>query len=793
MRWGTTMPNDELEIEKRALALLERILALPEDEREDWLNANRPDDPAVETRLRKLLKSENVAGGLIETGGMGAMSDWESPPERVGAYAIEEQIGEGGMGAIFRGRRDAGDFDHEVAIKLIRPGALTDALIERFERERQTLAGLSHPHIARLYDGGTTNDGNPYIIMEYIEGMPIVKWADAQRLDLDARMALFETVCEAVRFAHQNLIVHRDLTPSNVLVTPEGEPKLIDFGIAKPPEFKEAEAGNTKGSLTGLSLTPGFAAPERISGAPTTTLTDIYSLGKLLKLLAVRWADDGDIAAIIAKATADDPDERYLSTDALLDDVKRFRSVRPLAARGGGRRYLLGKFYQRNRAPVIAGALTVIVLIGALLGTLYAYNQAERERARAERSFAATREIATTMLFDVYDAVDAVPGSTVARELLASTAQRYLDALSREPGASVDVRLEVGRGYIRLADVMGGIGGGTLGQREEAMENYRRADELLTALLAEHPDNEAVALALAEARTARSDTTVMFTDEVDQGREFAVHARSVLDRECEDADACALQRARTYVAEAHNLYWAEELDEAIAATGSAIAELDSLSPRIREGEAAVRARAGAYRVKGDALYHLDDVEGSVRELGVASRLLREGIARGLDSADMQRDLAVVEWTRGGSLDEAGRQDEAIEALNRSYRISQRLVEADPDDRGGFRFLAVIGGQRALTLSSAGRFQEAIAGANASLAVRRQLSDEQPDEQGFFRDVAIQLNGLGDIYQRAGQRAQACRYYRETVMQFDALAERWGMTDFDRNDTYARAREALRSC
>ncbi|WP_299322391.1 serine/threonine-protein kinase [Parasphingopyxis sp.] len=786
------MGQDDLSLEQRALALLERLLALPENEREQWLQDNRPDDPEVETRVRTLLASAD-AGDAIETGGAGRMYTWDNPPERVGAYAVEEQIGEGGMGAVFRGRRDAGDFDHEVAIKLIRPGALSDSLIERFERERQILAGLSHPHIARLYDGGTSDDGNPYIIMEYIEGMPIVKWVDAEGLELDARMALFEQVCEAVRFAHQNLIVHRDLTPSNVLVTPEGQPKLIDFGIAKPPEPDTQQDDSGKGSLTGLSLTPGFAAPERLAGAPTTTLSDIYSLGKILNLLVPRWSGNADLAAMIAKATETEPEDRYLSTDALLDDVQRFRSDRPIAARKGGRGYLLGKFYQRNKVSVLAGMAALVVLIGALIGTVYAYNQAERERIRAESSFAATRAIANTMLFDVYDAVDAVPGSTAARELLASTAQSYLDTLSRDPDAPADVRLEVGRGYMRLADVMGGVGGGTLGQREEAMENYRRADEILTALLEEDPDNEAVALALAEARISRSNVTVMFTDEYDVGRDYATSARSILDRQCAAADDCVLQRARTHISEGHNLYWNEEPAEAVAAADRAIEELDRGSEVFRASEQAVRARASAYRIKGDALYYLDDVEGSVRELGVASQLLRDGIASGLDSVDMQRDLAVVEWTRGGSLDEAGMQTEAIEALNRSYRISQRLVEADSDDRGGFRFLAVVGGQRALTLSSAGRYPEAIEGANASLAVRRQLSQEQPDEVGFFRDVAIQLNGLGDIYARAGQAGQACRYYRETIAQFDALDARWGMSDFDRNDTYARAQEALQNC
>ncbi|WP_299323873.1 protein kinase [Parasphingopyxis sp.] len=787
------MSADDIAIEKQALALLEQILIVPESEREAWLTDNRPEDPKVEARLRKLLESAGVADGLIETGGMGTMSDADDPPERVGAYAIEGLIGEGGMGAVFRGRRDAGDFDHEVAIKLIRPGALTPALIERFERERQILAGLSHPHIARLYDGGTSDDGNPYIIMEYIEGMPIVKWADSERLDLDARMALFETVCEAVRFAHQNLIVHRDLTPSNVLVTPEGQAKLIDFGIAKPPELEDGQGGNSKGSLTGLSLTPGFAAPERIAGAPTSTLTDIYSLGKLLKLLVVRWMGDGDIAAIVAKATADEPDSRYLSTDALLDDVQRFRSGRAVAARGGGRAYVLRKFVSRQKFAVAAIAAIVLLLVGGLTVSLIGFGQARTAQAEAEARFGEVREMANTLLFDIYDSAESVPGTTETRRMLAATGQRYLDALAADPDAPVDVRLEAGRGYTRLADVMGGAGGGNLGLRDEALANYERADEILTALYEAYPTNEDVALALANLRYRRSLAMVHITSEYERGMAFAQSIGPILDRACEDRDQCVLLRAQAFVLEGENLHWLERPDDALARYDRALAEIEGMSADFRQTEDAVRAEARAYFLKSRAFYAQEDFEETVRQTETAAQLLIDAQERDMVSPGLDRDLAGVEFVRGGTLNDLERTAEALPALNRAHAIMQRLVAADPEDMGSLRLLAVAGGTRALTLASAGDYEQAIEGGRAALDIRQRLASQHPDQVGFFRDVAIQLKDLGDIYSRSGRVSDACRYWRRAIEQFDTLDRRWGLSDFDRNFAYAQAQESLNSC
>ncbi len=786
------MNEEERQREQRTLSLLEEILELPSGERQAFLARETEDDPRLRDRLASLSGSIDSVSEQIVTGGAIGDSAPERMPERVGAYRIIEMLGQGGMGAVFRAERDTGDFEHEVAIKLVRPGALSDTLIARFERERQILAQLAHPNIARLFDGGTTGEGEPFIVMEYIEGVPLAKWAEQQDLGLDARMTLFGQVCEAVRFAHQNLIIHRDLTPSNVLVTPEGTPKLIDFGIAKPPDGEE-EQNDGKGSLTGLSLTPGFAAPERVSGAPATTLTDIYSLGKLLAILVEPWKTDPDISAIVAKAAADDPDDRYRSADALIDDLERLRDGRPVGAREGGRSYVLRKFLVRQKFAVAAFATILVLLVAGLTATAIGFQRAQVARTEAEARFSEVRELANTLLFDVYDAVKNVPGSTAARQMLASTAQRYLDTLAEDPRAPFDVRFEAGRGYMRLADVMGGVGGGTLGLRDEAMANYERADEILTALHEENPRSEPVALALAELRYARSNTMVHIAEDMEQGLIFARTIRSILDRDCADRDRCILLRAQSYIAEGQNLHWLEQLDEANAAYDRALSLATTIGPAGRRDVNALRVEAQAHRLKASTLYYLEKPEESVREAGLAVALLNGAIERGLSNPDVERDLAIVEWDRGGTLDELGRMDEAIAALDNAYDIMQRQVAADSEDEGSLRLLAVVGGQRALTLSSAGRFREAIEGAEASLAIRRRLSGAQPGEPGFFRDVIIQLNGLGEIHQSAGNRAAACRYFRATVEQFDTLDRRWEMSDFDRGDTYARASENAGNC
>jgi serine/threonine-protein kinase len=507
-------------LEARALALLDEALEQPSADRGRWMKDRIGADTTLGARLEALLAAADRRGSELMTGGAGEGLELD-PPERIGAYRLVERLGQGGMGAVYRAERDAGDFKHAVAIKIIRPGVLSEALVERFQRERQTLADLAHPHIARLFGGGETVDGQPFIIMELVDGRSITDWAEGRRLDASARLALFLDACEAVRFAHQNLIVHRDLTPSNVLVTPEGAVKLIDFGIARPPEDKRLAAID---ALAAMSLTPGFAAPERIAGETGSTLVDVYSLGRLLQELMAALPDDADIVAIADKATRADPSDRYPSVDALIEDVRRHLDGRPVSARGGGRRYALTKFIRRHSRAVAASATGLGLLVAALAVTLVAYAAAERARAAEAERFQQVRALATWMLFDHNDRLARTPGNTAARVRLAAEAQRYLSVLAAGRHVGADVRLDTARGFIRLAQIQGVPPDPNFGEHAKAKESLAQADRALDALA---KDGAAPAVIAPErARIAAYGALIAVQADKDTGRAKQLIAQS---------------------------------------------------------------------------------------------------------------------------------------------------------------------------------------------------------------------------------------------------------------------------
>ena len=242
--------------ESHAMKLFAEALLQPKENREIWLNEKCNGDSKLQRRVRSLLLVDDSGSNALRTGAAHEDIFDDPPPERAGAYRLGRLIGRGGMGAVYEGVRDTGDFELKAAIKIIRPGILSESLVERFERERQILATLNHPNIANLLDGGTLDDGSPFIIMEYVEGEGIVDWADEMDLSFERRLDVFRQVCDAVQHAHQNLIIHRDITPSNILITKDGQAKLIDFGIAKPQaddEFYQIDNGSSGNSLASMS------------------------------------------------------------------------------------------------------------------------------------------------------------------------------------------------------------------------------------------------------------------------------------------------------------------------------------------------------------------------------------------------------------------------------------------------------------------------------------------------------------------------------------------------------------
>jgi serine/threonine protein kinase len=501
------------------MALLDRLFdeasQLPVEERAAFLDRNCP-DPEVRAEVESLLP--HAASGNTSTPAfsnvVGAAAAMVQHSERqdsmVGPYRIVGLIGEGGMGAVYEGVRDDDQFRKRVAIKTLRIGLRTEPVLRRFLQERQILAELEHPNIARLLDGGTAADGTPYIVMERIDGEPLTAFAEKRMLSIRQKLELFRQIAAAVQYAHQKLIVHRDLKPGNILVDADGVPKLLDFGIAK---LLDAElAGAEALTATGFQMmTPDYASPEQVQGKQVTVASDIYSLGAVLyELLSgarphgLKTYDPaeiaekvclkevtapsmqghaalrGDLDTIVLKAMQKDPARRYPSVEQFGDDIRRYLEGLPVLARPDSTMYRMGKFVRRNWIALSAATAVVAALTAGIAVSMY---QARLARER----FELTRALANRFLFDFHKEIANIPGSTKAQQMVINTAVEYLDKLSKTAGTDAVILEDMAQAYTKLAAVQGG--GMTLmaARFKDALASQQRAVEFQRRLAAIDP------------------------------------------------------------------------------------------------------------------------------------------------------------------------------------------------------------------------------------------------------------------------------------------------------------------
>jgi len=773
---------DDLERERRALALFEALADLDEAGRAALIAREAADDALLEARVRSLLAAERSA--KLRTGGAWDFDDDEALPERIAAYRITARIGQGGMGSVYRGERAAGDFDHVVAIKVIKPGLLSEALTERFRRERQTLAQLAHPHIAQLFDGGEMPDGAPYIVMEHVDGQSLQRWVEETKPDRTARLAMFTTICRAVGFAHRNLVVHRDLTPSNVLVTRDGTPKLIDFGIAKAPDLAEA-VETTRPSIGSLSLTPGYAAPERMTSATVSTAADIYSLGKLLGWLLP--AQDGELKAIIARATADDPLARYATAEALAGDAEAWSRGLPVSAMGGGRGYVARKFVRRHRVALAAGALALLLLIAALVYALIA-------RAEAEARFEQTRSIAKTLLFETFDEVSKTPGSTKARQQLAETGLRYLDALAAIPNAPRDVRLEAGQGFLRLGEVVGGGQAGGLGRYKDGAALLARAEDLLKPLHEQAPDDVEVARAYAALLLEQSGTNLYNHGEIKLAREQAKQAQAILEPLARrDARLAGLYLTALH-AEGDTHEWEDDYPVARGIHERAEAFAESLPRPLQQSREVRVARSTNLRLLGEAYHKLKQpaLARAVLERGVA--LNRDLVTAAPDDPALLRKLinslryaAVVHRTNM-------RDEDARQTIAEAATLAEQLSARDPNDSGALHLLGLVKEVQAQVLADLKRFPESYAVGDAVIAAHRRIVSLADNAPGARRSLAAALRTTGGNHYNGRDYAGACTLWREALGTYRDLDKAGALSDADRKGSFAEMTDYVaRAC
>ncbi len=765
-RWPIPLTGSDPTLERRVLDLFQVLLDLPENERVPWVEAHSDIGSPLRTRLMAMLAGDRLAN--MRTGGAGDMIVDERLPERIGAYRITGLIGQGGMGAVYRGERMTGDFDHVAAIKLIRPGALSDTLVERFQRERQTLASLSHPGIARLFDGGETDKGDPYIVMEFVDGMPLATWIEQAAASKAERTALFLDICSAVGFAHQNLIVHRDITPSNILVANDGTAKLIDFGIARPPVADVDAAPSARKSLVGLSLTPGYAAPERIAGEAATTLSDVYSLGILLDRLI---DNDADLKAIIARASATDPVDRYPTVDALADDVRAWRDGHPVVARKGGLRYAVGKFVGRHRLGVAIFLGVLLLVVGSLATTLYSYADAEKARSAEVRRFAQLRSLAGFMLFDLNDRLRNVPGNTAARASLAAEAQKYLSGLAVTSADNPALRLETANGLIELARVQGSPLEPNLALIPDMVSNLQRAEKLLADLGPEAARTPAVSAAITRVGAFRALIEI-------NGKSNAKGSEQYLRLAGAALDYVPVERRNDSWFEARRFYrWArleflnieERVPEIFTEASALEAEIADWSADEDKSLDVVFDRALVAYFRGNAQYTAKSGDYGTAQFMRADRLF------GVVEATRRDDPAILYlmgWNSfTGSLGAAaaGQQALSTDWAIKANDLATRLLKLDAFDDASVVLARYAAETLAMDLANRGKYPEAIAAQQDVIA--REKARLIRDGGGLGFNLAFSEMILGTIGQAAGNRNLACTNWHSAEMRYAGIEKK----------------------
>ena len=643
-------------------------------------------DPEVRAEVRSLLENAGEGPTVAQVILQSMASADEVAGRRIGHYRLLRRLGQGGQGTVFEGVRDDGTFHRRVAIKLIKWDIDSAAARERFRQERQILAAIEHPYVARLLDGGETEAGAPYLVMEFVQGQPLIKatadWSRRRKLEL------FLKICEAVEHAHRNLVVHRDLKPANIMVTESGDPKLLDFGIAK---LLNPGANLTQ---TGLAaLTPDYASPEQVRGEPITTASDVYSLGVILyQLLSGRKpysletatlldmervicqqppASPGlgdELDQIVLMALRKEPQRRYPGASRFAEDIVRYLEYRPVLAQPDSMGYRTAKFLRRNWLSV-GGSAAILATLAAGL----AVNAVEQRRTA--RRFNEVRQLANTFLFDFHDEIARVPGTIKAREMIVTTALKYLSSLEADAGADSDLQWEIAQAYAKVAKVQGSTTSPSLRKPAEGMKSFDRALAIGRPLFEQHllnadQSNRFVNLLLDAVVAARAFKR---HDAVDLARE-AVAKSAAADRPNRSR---ALGELAISLGERGDLKGAEaSLQEVLRVSRENLALDPSLPTRRRLGVSLVNLAASQARLSEFAAARQSALEG----VTILRRLASESPA---DPA--LRRWAFLALTQlgdvvgAGDAPSIGQYEEAADYYEQGIALLDPLIAADPKD------------------------------------------------------------------------------------------------------------------
>ncbi len=700
---------------------------------------------------------------------------------RLGAYRLVAEIGRGGMGIVYEAQRDDDEFDRRAAIKIL-PAWSAAPVVERFRFERRVLAGLDHPGIAKLLDAGSTSDGMPYLVMELVDGQPIDAWCDAHKTSVRARVALVEKVCTALAYAHQRLVVHRDVKAANILVTAAGEPKLLDFGIST---LLATDGSATTGlTQTGHhSYTPEFASPEQIRGERVTTASDVYSLGVVLYRLlgdrapyvlrglstleAIRVVCEvepppmhtvapperqtvlrGDLDRIVAKALRKVPQERYGTVVELAADLRAWQEGRPVTAAPQSIAYRVRRFVHRNRGKVAVAVALLLTLVAGVAATAWQARVAAVERDKAQQRFRQVREMSRALIFDIHDALRTVPGTTEPRRLLLDRAVQFLDGLAAGAGADNALKLELAEGYRRLGTVQGTESTDNLGDTAAARGSLAKATRLLDEIRRADPKAQEP---LIMAVDTYGDLALLESDAAAASRADATRLALLGELERQNpTDVDSLMDIADGYSNA-GIFRAEhrELDGARRYYGDAVRIYEAIVAR-----SVPRARwTRPYTL---ALKRLGAVEMVKGALADSERHYRQALA--LEMEQLRADPTNLQWPfertytlsdLGLLAQRQGRRDEAIRLWTEARGIRAQALADDPKNVRRLHAMAVITVRLGRIHLDGGDFAQAEACFREEASLRERLVAAQPGQRLRLIDLAwARVNLATSLLRRA---------------------------------------------
>jgi serine/threonine protein kinase len=792
------------------------LQALDQDpeQRERFLVQQCDGDFALLERIHALLASDRQAASagfwISSALEVEAARAAQQPDNRVGqtlgAYKILNAISSGGMGTVYLAARDDAEFHMRVAVKVIKRGMDSDLIVQRFRTERRILAQLEHPNIARLLDGGTTPDGSPYLVMEYVEGQPLDQYVDEHHLSISERLQLFRTVCAAVKYAHQNLVIHRDLKPGNILVTNEGIPKLLDFGIAKLL-CPDQTAGASERTVALPFMTPEYASPEQVRGEPITTLSDVYSLGVLLYRLLTgyppyrlktRLPDEianavcnqepgkpstaagrdesgdsirlrrrlrGDLDNIVLMALRKEQGRRYASVELLSEDIRRHLVGLPVTAHHDSLRYRAGKFVTRNRMAVAAATLLLLSLIGGIVGTSWQAHVASVQRARAERRFNDAKKLANSILIEFPDTLANIPGTLAARQLILKRALEYLDSLAQEAGNDQSLQSELAVAYDRVGTLTWDV--------SASLDVHRKAVRINEGLVQAEPTNPKNREQLYESYNSVGAALKDKNDSAGALNSYR-KAMSVMESLLQShPNSLEYQRdlADSYERTGIMLEFMGQTDQALESHAKASGMLRAtLKARPKDIETRRAAANNLLFVASGQSDHGDYA--AALESCLAARKTTEALsAQDPTNVVYQRDLWVNDFRQADLLEKESNHAAALSKYRSAYSYIDRLSRADPGDKGHRRALAISYLGIGDVLRELQQTRPALDNFSKAIAISQALLAADPNKGETRGDLANMYTHVSALFLTSGQLSQAAQVLEKAHLLFDETPER----------------------